>query len=76
MGATHSIKYLYLRRPKDNEYDDPILVPHDTTELNMTIVQTKYVSRKKINMHYSLACGTFSMFPFRYNLHLYLTDSL
>lgn len=42
VGATHSIKYLYLRRPNDNEYDDPILVPHDTTDLNMTVVQTKY----------------------------------
>ncbi|XP_066146522.1 solute carrier family 35 member F3 isoform X1 [Euwallacea fornicatus] len=42
VGATHSIKYLYLRRPKDEDYDDPILVPHDTTDLNMTVVQTKY----------------------------------
>ncbi|XP_050293334.1 putative thiamine transporter SLC35F3 isoform X4 [Anthonomus grandis grandis] len=42
VGATHSIKYLYLRRPKDEEYNDPILVPHDTTDLNMTVVQTKF----------------------------------
>lgn len=66
VGATHSIKYLYLRRPKDNEYDDPILVPHDTTDLNMTVVQTKYVSRKKCNMHW------FNI-PFRSNLCHYLT---
>lgn len=69
VGATHSIKYLYLRRPKDNEYDDPILVPHDTTDLNMTVVQTKYVSRKKCNVHW------FSI-PFRSNLCHYLTDLL
>uniref|UniRef100_A0AAR5Q515 EamA domain-containing protein n=1 Tax=Dendroctonus ponderosae TaxID=77166 RepID=A0AAR5Q515_DENPD len=42
VGATHSIKYLYLRRSKDEDYDDPILVPHDTTDLNMTVLQTKY----------------------------------
>ncbi|XP_060526581.1 solute carrier family 35 member F3 isoform X3 [Cylas formicarius] len=41
VGATHCIKYLYLRRPKDDD-EDPILVPHDTTGFNMTIVQTKY----------------------------------
>lgn len=44
VGATHCIKYLYLRRPLAvNNDDDPILVPHDTTEYNMTIVQTLYV---------------------------------
>ncbi|KAL1506604.1 hypothetical protein ABEB36_005933 [Hypothenemus hampei] len=42
VGATHSIKYLYLRRPKDGNDDDPILIPYNTSDLNMTVVQTKY----------------------------------
>ncbi|XP_074033485.1 solute carrier family 35 member F3 isoform X2 [Leptinotarsa decemlineata] len=43
VGATHCIKYLYLRQPKDPESDaDPVLIPYDTSGLNMTIVQTVY----------------------------------
>ncbi|XP_056632363.1 solute carrier family 35 member F3 isoform X1 [Diorhabda sublineata] len=45
VGATHCIKYLYLRRPKDIEADaDPVLIPHDTTGINMTLVQTIYTA--------------------------------
>ncbi|KAJ8917146.1 hypothetical protein NQ315_012638, partial [Exocentrus adspersus] len=43
VGATHCIKYLYLNRPKDVEANvDPVLVPHDTTDLNMTLVRSFY----------------------------------
>lgn len=46
VGATHCIKYLYLRRPKDVEANvDPVLVPHDTSDLNMTLVHSLYVSK-------------------------------
>lgn len=44
VGTTHSIKYLYLRRPYDEEVDDTVLLPHDTSGINMTILQTRYVS--------------------------------
>ncbi|KAJ8984736.1 hypothetical protein NQ317_005001 [Molorchus minor] len=44
VGATHCIKYLYLRRPRDEYTDaDPVLIPHDTSDLNMTVVHTLYV---------------------------------
>ncbi|XP_044757319.1 putative thiamine transporter SLC35F3 isoform X3 [Coccinella septempunctata] len=42
VGATHCIKYLYLRRPILDADDDPILVPHDTTGYNMTSIQQRY----------------------------------
>ncbi|GJQ69533.1 hypothetical protein Trydic_g6633 [Trypoxylus dichotomus] len=42
VGATHCIKYLYLRRPLD--HDDPVLLPEDTTGLNMTALHKHYVS--------------------------------
>uniref|UniRef100_A0A6P7FMG9 Thiamine transporter SLC35F3 n=1 Tax=Diabrotica virgifera virgifera TaxID=50390 RepID=A0A6P7FMG9_DIAVI len=45
VGATHCIKYLYLRRPKDTDVDaDPVLIPHDTSGINMTLVQTIYTT--------------------------------
>lgn len=58
VGATHCIKYLYLRRPSaDDIDDDPILVPHDTTGVNMTVVQARYVSElKKLNFTPHLIC--------------------
>ncbi|CAH0559366.1 unnamed protein product [Brassicogethes aeneus] len=42
VGATHCIKYLYLRRPFDEDADDPVFVPHDTSDVNMTLVRTRY----------------------------------
>ncbi|KAH0818491.1 hypothetical protein GEV33_004301 [Tenebrio molitor] len=43
VGATHCIKYLYLQRPvTPDSDDDPVLVPHDTTGLNMTALQKQY----------------------------------
>lgn len=44
VGATHCIKYLYLNRPKEDigEEVNPVLIPHDTSDLNMTVVQTYY----------------------------------
>ncbi|XP_072390083.1 solute carrier family 35 member F3 isoform X1 [Diabrotica undecimpunctata] len=45
VGATHCIKYLYLRRPKDTDIDaDPVLIPHDTSGINMTLLQTLYTT--------------------------------
>ncbi|XP_063911751.1 solute carrier family 35 member F3 isoform X3 [Zophobas morio] len=44
VGATHCIKYLYLRRPIVDMDDDPVLVPHDTTGLNMTALQKQYAA--------------------------------
>ncbi|XP_019871517.2 putative thiamine transporter SLC35F3 isoform X1 [Aethina tumida] len=44
VGTTHSIKYLYLRRPYDEEVDDTVLLPHDTSGINMTILQTRYTA--------------------------------
>ncbi|KAJ8945883.1 hypothetical protein NQ318_002724, partial [Aromia moschata] len=45
VGATHSIKYLYLRRPTDANADaDPVLIPHDTSGLNMTAVHWLYAA--------------------------------
>ncbi|XP_030762051.1 putative thiamine transporter SLC35F3 [Sitophilus oryzae] len=43
VGATHSIKYLYLQTPKDDyDINDAILVPHDTSDVNMSVVRTRY----------------------------------
>lgn len=44
VGTTHCIKYLYLNRPKEDidEAINPVLVPHDTSELNMTAFETYY----------------------------------
>ncbi|CAG9853816.1 unnamed protein product [Phyllotreta striolata] len=45
VGATHCIKYLYLKRPKDSDTDaEPVLIPHDTSGINMTLVQTIYTT--------------------------------
>ncbi|XP_068911030.1 solute carrier family 35 member F3 isoform X3 [Tenebrio molitor] len=45
VGATHCIKYLYLQRPvTPDSDDDPVLVPHDTTGLNMTALQKQYAA--------------------------------
>lgn len=43
VGATHCIKYLYLNRPKEEIGEvNPVLIPHDTSDLNMSVVQIYY----------------------------------
>ncbi|XP_044258680.1 putative thiamine transporter SLC35F3 isoform X3 [Tribolium madens] len=44
VGATHCIKYLYLQRPITDIDEDPVLVPHDTSGLNMTALQKQYAA--------------------------------
>ncbi|XP_015839143.1 solute carrier family 35 member F3 isoform X3 [Tribolium castaneum] len=44
VGATHCIKYLYLQRPITDIDEDPVLVPHDTSGLNMTALQNQYAA--------------------------------
>ncbi|CAH1118773.1 unnamed protein product [Phaedon cochleariae] len=48
VGATHSIKYLYLRQPEDVAPSvDSVMIPqfpHDISGLNLTIVQTIYTA--------------------------------
>ncbi|KAI4457368.1 hypothetical protein MML48_7g00019855 [Holotrichia oblita] len=52
VGATHCIKYLYLSRPLD--YDDPVLLPEDTTGLNITALHKHYVSERCSNFKHNL----------------------
>ncbi|KAL3278978.1 hypothetical protein HHI36_016495 [Cryptolaemus montrouzieri] len=42
VGATHCIKYLYLRRPLFDVDEDPVPLPYDVSGYNMTPIHRRY----------------------------------